>query len=766
MKSFKRQINLVLNTEAHLAIIHEQCHELVQFNTQAGSKDKLILWITEQPVTPLPGFKHIAPKHARQILGQEYALVVYDISLGIRANTLYSVMGCIHLGGRLILLTPYTDIALLPSALPQSFDTDVQPSRFNQLIAQELSHIGVNYLCEPDDLHDALLLWQKHQQARITRILPFEVNSLLSAAKSKQQMHAHTIARQLNTTMFNLIYQQKSATPNDILANFHVLIAERGRGKSYLLGMVCGLVNQAYCHHILIVTQSDEASKAICKSLNANEHSTSLSDRSFVTNGINIALVAPDDPRLFTHGPDLNLDEVSKTLIMVDEAASLPVQWLLNLTEHYQHIIFATTISGYENNGLGFSLSFLPRLANYHQHELDNPIRFLSPCPIEQFTTALLQPPSTMNTLSADLASQELNLSYTDGLHFVDKNDMTTNKQLRKAIMNCLMIAHYQTSPDDLQRLLDAPDMHCYIYINDQHIVGCVWIMLEGCFTNAQLCNDIACGTRRVTGHLSVQQLAYTYGAPELLKKSIWRINRIAVLPRNQNLGYGSQMLNAIYAEAKTQHIDLITSAFGASPVLLRFWQKNQFTPIKQGLQVNAVSGRVTAIVARSVQHNEMKDLWQHIQCHYTLLQAWNALVSNGKISIEDDSGNEHESEHTHGHGNIYEYGHPSTQEPHYEQVLTHTINMLHQFINNKRSLDYVDMYIYKFIHIDQVGSHITQSNILWQRYHDGVVIEALIKEYNLSGKNEYISKIKEAVRGLLSKTSNLTAEQFDNKVI
>jgi hypothetical protein len=250
------------------------------------------------------------------------------------------------------------------------------------------------------------------------------------------------------------------------------------------------------------------------------------------------------------------------------------------------------------------------------------------------------------------------------------------------------------------------------------------------------------------------------------LKKSIWRINRIAVLPQNQNRGYGSQMLNAIYAEAKTQHIDLITSAFGASPVLLRFWQKNQFTPIKQGLQVNSVSGRVTAIVARSVQHNAIKDLWQHIQSNYSLLQAWNALVSNGKISTEENSGNEHESGHTHGHDHGHEYGHggneygqPSTQEPHPEPVLTHTINMLHEYIHNKRSLDYVDMYIYRFIHIDQVGSHITQSNILWQRYHDGVVIEALIKEYNLSGKNEYISKIKEAVRGLLSITSNLAAE-------
>ena len=753
MKSFKRQINLVLNTEAHLTIIHEQCHELIQFNTQAGSKDKLILWITEQPVTPIPGFKHIAPKHARQILGQEYALVIYDISLGIRANTLYSVMGCIHLGGRLILLTPYTDISLLPSALPQSFDTDIQPSRFNQLIARELSNIGVNYLYEPDDLLDALLLWQKHQQARITKILPFEVNSLLAAAKSKQQMHAHTIARLLNTTMFNLIYQQKSATPNDILANFHVVIAERGRGKSYLLGMVCGLVNQAYCHNIFIVTQSDDASQAIRTSLNANKHTTSLSDRSFLTNQINITLVAPDDPRLFTHSLDLNHNDVSKTLIMVDEAASLPVQWLLNLTEHYQHIIFATTISGYENNGLGFSLSFLPRLANYHQHELENPIRFLSPCQIEQFTTALLQPPSTINTLSADIASQELNLSYTDGLHFVDKNDITTDKQLRKAIMNCLMIAHYQTSPDDLQRLLDAPDMHCYIYINDQHIVGCVWIMLEGSFIDTQLCNDIACGTRRVTGHLSVQQLAYAYGAPELLKKSIWRINRIAVLPRNQNLGYGSQMLKAIYFEAKKQHIELITSAFGASPVLLRFWQNNQFTLIKQGLQVNSISGRVSAIVARPVQHSTINTLWHHIQSQYPLSQAWNALVSNGQKSTGDESGNPHES------GHVHEYAHPSAQEPHHEQVLTHTINMLHEFIHNKRSLEYVDMYIYSFIHIDQVGSNIAKSTILWQRYHDAIHIEALITAYELTSKNEYILKIKEAVKALLSKTNNLISE-------
>ena len=68
----------------------------------------------------------------------------------------------------------------------------------------------------------------------------------------------------------------------------------------------------------------------------------------------------------------------------------------------------------------------------------------------------------------------EKNRQVRDGLHFLNHTQLMTTPALRRAVMACLMEAHYQTAPDDLQRLLDAPDMQCGIYMFNEVLIGCV----------------------------------------------------------------------------------------------------------------------------------------------------------------------------------------------------------------------------------------------------------------------------------------------------
>jgi len=58
-----------------------------------------------------------------------------------------------------------------------------------------------------------------------------------------------------------------------------------------------------------------------------------------------IEFVAPDD--LIANKHDVSL-------LMVDEAAAVPVQMLSELLQSYSRIVFSSTIHGYEETGRGF----------------------------------------------------------------------------------------------------------------------------------------------------------------------------------------------------------------------------------------------------------------------------------------------------------------------------------------------------------------------------------------------------------------------------
>ena len=362
-------------------------------------------------------------------------------------------------------------------------------------------------------------------------------------------------------------------------------------------------------------------------------------------------------------------------MLLVDEAASLPVYWLQQALSYYSSIVFATTTHGYENNGMGFSLSFLPSLEHYTTHRLTHPIRFIAPCPLENFAETLLSPLKATNALPT-----QKNRKLRDGLHFINHKQLMTTPSLRSSVMACLMEAHYQTAPDDLQRLLDAPDMQCGIYMFNEILIGCVWIVQEGNINDQDLQQHIAQGSRRVNGHLSVQQLAYTYGNTALLKHNIWRINRIAVLPEYQDRGFGTTILSALSEQAKLAQIDMITSAFGASKRLLHFWQHNDYEIVKLGQKINSVTGLVNAIVLLPV--SDTFDLQQIHEWH-SIAQQWHSLIakqSKDHIPIKSQTATDHAKQ------------------------------MLTEFLAGTRSFDYAEMYIYW--HIQTVTSITSMTSI------------------------------------------------------
>ena len=97
-------------------------------------------------------------------------------------------------------------------------------------------------------------------------------------------------------------------------------------------------------------------------------------------------------------------------------------------------------------------------------------------------------------------------------------------------VMYLLSLAHYQTTPDDLMRIIDSPDIILAMIVVQRRVIAAAIINIEGSTPLIELSEDIACGKRRPKGHLGAQRLALLSADPEIAKYKYWRINRIAVL--------------------------------------------------------------------------------------------------------------------------------------------------------------------------------------------------------------------------------------------
>ncbi|TMP76832.1 tRNA(Met) cytidine acetyltransferase, partial [Pseudoalteromonas ruthenica] len=75
------------------------------------------------------------------------------------------------------------------------------------------------------------------------------------------------------------------------------------------------------------------------------------------------------------------------TIVLVDEAATLPVPTLVAIEQRASQCIFSSTLVGYEGNGRGYTLKFADYLSKkyttYTQLSLTQPLRYNHGDPLE-----------------------------------------------------------------------------------------------------------------------------------------------------------------------------------------------------------------------------------------------------------------------------------------------------------------------------------------------------------------------------------------------
>ncbi len=449
----------------------------------------------------------------RDYLGVSNTLVVLNFAQTIHADALAALAGTVAAGGLLIINLPR------------------QQAAFTERLLRLADDFELIFL-----INHQQALNQAYQQIAAS---PQRHIAALSFPTAAQQRIIWAMQEQLNTT--------------------HVLLADRGRGKSTTLGIA--LAHYCGTDRLLLTAPKRSQAEAVLQQAKGRAE-----------------FVAWE--RL------LELPSAGIRLV-IDEAAGLPIHILQRLCQHYRVWAIATTVEGYEGCGRGFVIRFLGWLGQHHlyqQHQLHQSLRWRNPDNCEDW----------LNQLLCLRTSTETSV-WEHGYHWLHASSLT-DTQLNQ-VMQLLLHAHYQSSPNDLRLLLDDRRQKLLLWCQDDNLIGLIWIAEEGPVAK-HLWPDILAGVRRPAGDLLPQALAYNWQQQAPMQWRWWRIVRIAVSATHRRQGHGSRLLVQIKHRAEQQQIDAIGSSFGDAAEVLAFWQANNYQLVHRGYKRQMASGYVNAMVA------------------------------------------------------------------------------------------------------------------------------------------------------------------------
>jgi len=480
------------------------------------------------------------------ILGQEIDLVIINALLNFDANQFAGAEGTLKGGGLLILLTP------------QRIDND---DLFYQYIIKQLAQCSFGFFAQDK---------------------PIEFTPIAEKI-DKQTIHALNLDLQNDAIL--AIKKTVTGRPSRPL----LLTANRGRGKSAALGIACAqLLLAKRCKHILICAPNKQAVRVVFKHAIALLADFQLANYALQTldRSQSLQFVAPDT---------LLADKPNTDLLIIDEAAALPVPLLETLSTHYSRLIFSSTLHGYEGSGRGFALRFQSRLKQlspqYRQYHLTQPIRWAQNDPLESFTLNSIC--LTQFNSAAPCYHHHQPVEFQQ----ISARQLLQDKKLLQTIFALLVSAHYQTKPSDLVMLLNETDLSIFVVQQSQQILGVALINREGQI-NSALSDDIYKGKRRIKGNLVPQSLTFHSGFKEASSLSFARIQRIAIYPSQQNKGLGSRFIAHLKQWGIKNKFDDLCTTFGATVSLTRFWQQLDFLPLRMGATKDKSSGAYSLIMS------------------------------------------------------------------------------------------------------------------------------------------------------------------------
>jgi tRNA(Met) cytidine acetyltransferase len=504
----------------------------------------------------------------RRLLGRSFDAVVLDLHGGLSADTLGRCHGLVRGGGALVLRLPPQPVAAPDLAVYPYTRADVG-TRFWSRLERHLETIDTTPPSEP--------------------LSPPPPTTLGSAEQ------ARVVAR----------LAQVFVAPIPALVT---LTAARGRGKSSALGLALRAVLEQSSRSVLITAPSESAAFEVLR-----------------------FAPPPSDRLRFIPAAELLDADIDGDVIVVDEAAQLPIPLLRALVARHPRgtLAFATTTHGYEGTGRGFVLRFIEWLA--HQPRpvealaLSEPIRWSIGDPLERLVYRVL-------ALDAEVIPPRLEPGALPAPRRIDKDELARDEALLRSLFALLIHAHYRTTPADLERLLDAPNLFVHAIVESSQVLGATLVAREGELTRADS-QALGRGRWRIRGHALADTLIVHAGRPDAGELSMLRSVRIATHPELRRQGLARALVEHVH---ESYSPDLFGTVFGATPELVAFRRALGYSLVRVGSSRGVATGEFAAVMlrpasprGRALERDLVADLARNLPLQLELLAA------DGPLALE-----------------------------------------------------------------------------------------------------------------------------------
>jgi tRNA(Met) cytidine acetyltransferase len=219
------------------------------------------------------------------------------------------------------------------------------------------------------------------------------------------------------------------------------------------------------------------------------------------------------------------------------------------------------------------------------EHRLTVPIRFAPDDPVERTVARLF-------AFDAEPSAPE------DGpleLETVPAPRLAADEPLLRAVVALLGWAHHRTTPGDLVRLLDAPNLRLVVARQGGAVVGVNLIALEGGLDPSAA---HAAARARLRGQGLADTLATHSGRPEAATFALRRSVRIATHPDRRRAGIARALTEHVHA---SEPAELFGTLFGATAELVRFRRALGYEVARVGAGRGARSGDPSVVMLRPV---------------------------------------------------------------------------------------------------------------------------------------------------------------------
>ncbi|ELY95502.1 tRNA(Met) cytidine acetyltransferase TmcA [Natrialba taiwanensis] len=555
--------------------------------------------------------EQIKQPHAGRLLGTTRQVVIVDAHEDLQPNALGQVVGAVDGGGLLILLTPAAETwpdrrnGFDESLAVPPFTIDDVTGRFRRRLVETIrEHRGIAVVefsdgdtgsAEPTTPGDPTAL----AEGELVETGSTNPAPILSSADTEPD------ASRSSDAAFPAAAYDACLTGDQVgaLAAFEsltepgravVLDADRGRGKSSAAGLAAGCFALAGDSVLVTAPSVANATELFAR---ADELVAELDAEAAVaadSQDVPREIDTSSGGRVRFRDPSAAVSECEAAdVVIVDEAAALPVSTLESFLAA-DRIAFATTIHGYEGAGRGFSVRFRDRLAesdhDVTERTLAAPIRYAAGDPIEvwAFRALLLDARPPVAPLVADATPDSVEYRR------LDPDDLLADERLLREAFGLLVLAHYRTEPNDLARLLDAPNLDARALVHDGHVVSVALLAREG---------DLDAETRammyeggRIRGNMLPDVLTSQLRDEAAGEPAGVRVVRIATHHEVRARGLGSRLLEHIRDEFGST-VDWLGTGFGATPGLLSFWRENGFRTLHVSTTRNDASGEYSALM-------------------------------------------------------------------------------------------------------------------------------------------------------------------------